>query len=288
MTESEIDLDFLCNCLREAGTLALAHYENARGGQMRAELKADHSPVTAADRQVEALLIERIQARYPDHLILSEESGLHPAIKNSTREASYAWVLDPIDGTRAFASGLPVWGISAGVLHVTTAAGALRASAPASPGEAVWRPTAGGFYLPVTGELYSGTTREAWYNQDRMRPLETFDPDNPLTFLGVPSEFHHHFKINAPRIRSMGSTAAHLAYVASGAAAGMLTRTTSLWDIAGVLPLAQAVGVELAYLSGRKFDPAELLDGSSIREPLLAGMPAAFDTLRQWVQVLPE
>ena len=268
MTEVEIDLDFLCNCLREAGTLALAHYENARGGQMRAELKADRSPVTAADRQVEALLIERIQARYPDHLILSEESGLHPALKGSAREASFAWALDPIDGTRAFASGLPVWGISAGVLRGG-------------------RPYAGGFYLPVTGELYSGTTWEAWYNQRPMHPLEAFDPDNPLTFLGVPSEFHHHFKISAPRIRSMGSTAAHLAYVASGAAAGMLTRTTSLWDIAGVLPLAQAVGIELAYLSGRKFDPAELLDGSSIREPLLAGMPGAFDTLRQWVQALP-
>ena len=263
MIGEEIDLDFICACLREAGALALAQY-----GQMKAELKADRSPVTAVDRQVEAMLIERIQARYPGHLILSEESGLHPALKGSAGEASFAWALDPIDGTRAFASGLPVWGISAGVLR-----GGL--------------PYAGGFYLPVTGELYSGTTREAWYNQRPMPRLETFDPDNPLTFLGVPSEFHHYFKIGAPRIRSMGSTAAHLAYVASGAAVGMLTRTTSLWDIAGVLPLAQAVGVELSYLSGRKFDPAELLDGRSIREPLLAGLPAAFDALRRWIQVLP-
>jgi len=267
MTEAEIDLDFLCDCLREAGTLALAQFRLSRG-LMSAELKADRSPVTAVDRQVETLLIERIQACYPDHLILSEESGLHSARIDSAREARFAWALDPIDGTRAFASGLPVWGISAGVLRNG-------------------RPYAGGFFLPVTGELYSGTTREAWYNQRPMRRLETFDPDNPLTFLGVPSEFHHHFKINAPRIRSMGSTAAHLAYVATGAAAGMLTRTISLWDIAGVLPLAQAVGVELTYLSGRKFDPAELLDGRSIREPLLAGMPAAFEVLRRWVQVLP-
>ena len=270
MTEAEIDLDFLCTCLREAGALALAQY-----GQMTAELKADRSPVTAVDRQVEDLLIERIQARYPDHLILSEESGLHPALRETAGKASFAWALDPIDGTRAFASGLPVWGISAGVLRATPGS---RTSA--------WQPYAGGFFLPVTGELYFGTTREAWHNQRPLRRLESFDPDNPLTFLGVPSEFHHYFKINAPRIRSMGSTAAHLAYVATGAAAGMLTRTTSLWDIAGVLPLAQSVGVELAYLSGRKFDPAELLDGHSIREPLLAGMPDAFDTLRRWVQVL--
>jgi len=280
MTDTEIDLDFLCDCLREAGALALMQrelshpfgcargVESAKRGQMSAELKADRSPVTAVDRQVEALLIERIQARYPEHLILSEESGLHPALQGTLGETGFAWALDPIDGTRAFASGLPVWGISAGVLR-----GGL--------------PYAGGFFLPVTGELYAGTTTEAWYNQLPMQKPEAFDPDNALTFLGVPSEFHHHFKINAPRIRSMGSTAAHLAYVAAGAAAGMLTRTTSLWDIAGVLPLAQAVGVELAYLSGRKFDPAELLDGGSIREPLLAGMPDAFETLRRWVQVLP-
>jgi myo-inositol-1(or 4)-monophosphatase len=263
MTGMEIDLDFLCACLREAGALALA-----QRGQMSAELKADRSPVTAVDRQVEALLIERIQSRYPDHLILSEESGLHPALRGTAGETRFAWALDPIDGTRAFASGLPVWGISAGVLRGG-------------------RPYAGGFYLPVTGEIYYGTTAQAWYNQRPVPPLETFNPDNPLTFLGVPSEFHHYFKISAPRIRSMGSTAAHLAYVATGAAAGMLTRTTSLWDIAGVLPLAQAAGVELAYLSGRKFDPAELLDGRSIHEPLLAGMPAAFIVLRRWVQVLP-
>jgi myo-inositol-1(or 4)-monophosphatase len=271
MTEAEIDLNFLCACLREAGELALMQRELPFGstehGQMEVELKADRSPVTAVDRQVETLLIERIQARYPDHLILSEESGLHPGLHDPAGTTGFAWALDPIDGTRAFASGLPVWGISAGVLRAG-------------------RPYAGGFFLPVTGELYFGTTQEAWYNQHPLRRLESFDPDDPLTFLGVPSEFHLHFKISAPRIRSMGSTAAHLAYVATGAAAGMLTRTTSLWDIAGVLPLAQAAGVELAYLSGRKFDPAELLDGHPIREPLLAGMPAAFDALRRWVQVL--
>jgi myo-inositol-1(or 4)-monophosphatase len=268
MTTEDIDLEFIRDCLREAGALALAQFKRA-DGPMNAELKADRSPVTAVDRQVEALLIERIQARYPEHLILSEESGLHSALKDSAKDAGFAWALDPIDGTRAFASGLPVWGISAGVLRDG-------------------KPYAGGFFLPVTGELYAGTTGAAWYNQRPMQKPEAFDPNNPLIFLGVPSEFHHYFIISAPRIRSMGSTAAHLAYVATGAAAGMLTRTTSLWDIAGVLPLAQAMGVELAYLSGRKFDPAELLEGGSIREPLLAGMPAAFETLRRWVQVLPE
>jgi len=267
MSNQEIDLDFIRACLREAGELALALREVRERGQMAFALKADRTPVTAVDRQVEKLLIERIQARYPDHLILSEESGLHPG-NTQAGESEYAWALDPIDGTRAFASGLPVWGISAGVLRNG-------------------RPYAGSFYLPMTGELYSGTTEAAWYNRQRLPRLEGVDPFSPLAFLAVPSEFHLQFKVTAPRIRSMGSTAAHLAYVASGAAAGMLTRSTSLWDIAGVLPLAQAAGVELRYLSGRPFDPAELLGGESIHEPLLASHPAVFEVLRGWIQVNP-
>lgn len=268
MPENEIDLSFLCDLLREAGRLALG-----QRGQWIAESKADHSPVTVVDRQVETLLIERIAARYPEHLILSEESGLRVTDlmtgSGAGGQAEYAWAIDPIDGTRAFASGLPVWGISAGVLRNG-------------------RPWAGGFYLPVTDEMYWGSFDEshepdgpaqAWYNQQRISRLAAPDPDSMLTFLAVPSEFHHHFEVTAPRIRSMGSTAAHLAYVATGAALGMLTRKTNLWDIAGVLPLAQAVGVKLVYLSGRPFSAGELLDGLPIREALVAAHPDALPEL---------
>ncbi len=257
MTTAAIDLSFLCALLREAGALAL----NQRG-QMTAEVKADLSPVTAVDRQMEAFLIDRISQQYPQHLILSEESGLQA---HSGSEAEFAWALDPIDGTRAFATGLPIWGISAGILRHG-------------------KPYAGGFYLPVTGELYWGTTQEAWCNDRRLSPLGPTDPNSPLTFLGVASNFHCHFDITAPRIRSLGSTAAHLAYVATGASVGMLVRTTNLWDIAGVLPLAQAVGVELVYLSGRSFFAGDLLDGRPVREPLIAGAPSAMKYLHQWIK----
>ena len=64
----------------------------------------------------------------------------------------------------------------------------------------------------------------------------------------------------------------------------MLVNTTNLWDLAGVLPLAQAVGVELEYLSGRPFQAGDLLDGRPIREPLLAGAPSAFELLRGWMK----
>jgi len=67
-------------------------------------LKSDKSPVTAADRAVEAAIREAIAARYPDHGILGEEQG------RERLDAEVVWVVDPIDGTRSFITGYPLWG----------------------------------------------------------------------------------------------------------------------------------------------------------------------------------
>ena len=68
------------------------------------EQKADRTPVTVADRQVEVHLRELIESSYPSHGIIGEEFG------SSNTDAEYVWVLDPIDGTRAFICGLPLFG----------------------------------------------------------------------------------------------------------------------------------------------------------------------------------
>ncbi|MGF6712482.1 inositol-phosphate phosphatase/L-galactose 1-phosphate phosphatase/histidinol-phosphatase [Luteibacter sp. W1I16] len=67
-------------------------------------LKGDMSPVTAVDRGVESMLRERIELAWPSHGLLGEEYG-------ATRmDAEYVWSIDPIDGTRSFISGWPLWG----------------------------------------------------------------------------------------------------------------------------------------------------------------------------------
>jgi len=66
--------------------------------------KADESPVTVADRAVEAMIRERIEAKYPEHGIAGEEFG------RVRLDAEYVWSLDPIDGTKAFISGSPLFG----------------------------------------------------------------------------------------------------------------------------------------------------------------------------------
>jgi len=67
-------------------------------------------PVTQADRNAEHKLREMIAAAYPDHGIVGEEYGAHNA------DAAHCWVIDPIDGTRAFMCGLPVWGTLIGLM----------------------------------------------------------------------------------------------------------------------------------------------------------------------------
>jgi histidinol phosphatase-like enzyme (inositol monophosphatase family) len=75
------------------------------------EAKGDASPVTEADRQAELAIRDLLRARFPDHGIWGEEFG------PERQDAEWLWVLDPIDGTRAFVTGRPLFGTLIGLLH---------------------------------------------------------------------------------------------------------------------------------------------------------------------------
>lgn len=96
-------------------------------------------PVTAADRNAEAAMRRLIGQTYPGHGIVGEEYGAE------REDADFVWVLDPIDGTRAFITGLPVWGTLIGLLHQG-------------------RPILGMMAQPFTGERYAGDGSRAWYS----------------------------------------------------------------------------------------------------------------------------
>ena len=95
-------------------------------------------PVTIADRAAEQAMRGLIEASYPAHGIVGEEFG------NVREEAEYVWVLDPIDGTRAFITGLPVWGVLIGLLHHGV-------------------PVLGMMAQPFTRERFAGDGNRAWY-----------------------------------------------------------------------------------------------------------------------------
>jgi myo-inositol-1(or 4)-monophosphatase len=241
--------------LKEAGKFALAQQSF-----LNTSLKTDDTLVTNVDHHIEALLFEHIFQTYPGHQILSEEGSNH------RHAGEFLWAIDPIDGTRAYISGLPVWGISVGILKQG-------------------KPYAGFFHMPATGEMYWGTNDKGFFNNRPMPPRDNVDLQDRLAFIAVPSNAHNHYKISFGRLRSLGSTAAHLAYVARGVATAALTRNLYLWDIAAVLPLFNATGISLVYLSGRKFNAEELLDGRRSPEPLIAAPASIIEEVRALIQL---
>ena len=243
--------------VEEAGQIAL-HYFNV----VEARVTADHSVVTAADEEIEALLRQRITEAYPDHGIIGEEQG------GRLNGAEYLWAIDPIDGTSGFVQGLPVWGISVGLLQRAV-------------------PILGCFYMPLVRE---------WYEVDRAGPatfngqpmaVATRNVLDPEAWICVPSNVHRRYIVDYPgKVRSLGSMAAYLCYVARGTASGAIIGRPKIWDLAAGLAILQRAGGEVRHLlSGTPLDVPALLPARLPPEPLVAGSPAAVALLRERIRL---
>ena len=102
------DFDFVKAAVLEAGDLARRCY-----GRAAVTVKPDRSLVTEADVAVQKFLREKLEGRFPQDGLVGEEEGLRKPAAPGAR----TWVIDPIDGTAAFSAGLPVWGISVGIVE---------------------------------------------------------------------------------------------------------------------------------------------------------------------------
>jgi myo-inositol-1(or 4)-monophosphatase len=233
-----------------AGVLALGHLPRAL-----AERKPDRTLVTQADRDVEAFLASELSRLMPDASIVGEEGATR------TGPGPYRIVIDPIDGTSAFISALPTWCVAIGIL-----AGA--------------EPVAGVVYLPATGETYSARDGRAWWNGSPLPPLAVSRrPSDP--FVLVHSKAHLRHRLAYPgKVRSLGSTAYHVALVARGAADAALIGRPHLWDVVAPGALLAAVGGRYEYLSGEPLDLLALIDGHRARDHVLAGLPRTLSALR--------
>ncbi len=107
--------------------------------EIRMEYKADESPVTTADREAEKALRALINRQYPRHGIMGEELG------NEKEDAEFIWTLDPIDGTIAFTTGVPLFGTLVGLLHNR-------------------KPIAGMIHQPITDLTCIGTSDQTTLN----------------------------------------------------------------------------------------------------------------------------
>ena len=154
--------------LVEAGEIALRWFRS----DVEAEDKGGdrgYDPVTIADRDIEQLLRERITAAYPDHEVVGEEAG------SSGPPGRYRWLLDPIDGTKAFVTGSPLWGTLVGLLDDGL-------------------PVAGWIHQPYLEETFVGIAgRGAWMERRGSRhPLRTRQGvglDDAVVYCTTPTMF---------------------------------------------------------------------------------------------------
>lgn len=143
---------------QESGDLILRHF---RASDLATEFKADASPVTLADREAELLLRQKIGERFPEHGILGEEFA------PEREDAEYVWLIDPIDGTKSFVAGVPLFGT---ILCL----------------QQNERPLLGAIHLPaLQGQLLVGDGTEARLNG---KPVAIRPPGPPKTRILLTSD----------------------------------------------------------------------------------------------------
>jgi myo-inositol-1(or 4)-monophosphatase len=206
---------------RESGDFIKPLY---RQPSVLVETKADRSPVTIADRGAEELMRARIAKRFPTHGIIGEEFGSERA------DAEFVWVLDPVDGTKAFITGLPLWGTLIALLHEG-------------------QPVLGCIHQPVLEQLVLGDGRTTQLNTRtvRCRPttcvedstLLTSDPLTPAK-LQDGAAFDA-LQQRAKLVRTWGDCYGYL-LLATGWADIALDPTMNPWDIAALVPIVRGAG----------------------------------------------
>ena len=216
----------------QAGEVTLRYF----GERVPAEAKGDGSPVTRADREAEQLLRKGIRRRFPGHGILGEEFG------EEGSGAAVRWILDPIDGTRSFMRGVPLYGVLVGIEAAGVPVVGV-AHFPALHGETVSAARGLGCRRDGRPTSVSGTTvlsGAAVLTTDPERIL-----DAPTTAAGW-----RRLAGAADLARSWGDAWGHI-LVATGRAEVMIDPVLSAWDAAPLLPILQEAGGRFTDLRGR-------------------------------------
>jgi fructose-1,6-bisphosphatase/inositol monophosphatase family enzyme len=254
------DAGDIISVLRAAGQRALTHFRH-----VTPTIKANRTYVTQADIEVQAFLREALERRFPDDGIIGEEDDL----AKTPRHGDRYWVIDPIDGTASFVRGFPEWGIAVGLLTPRRAIG-------------------GFFYLPCTNDLfYARPDGSVWRNDDRLM-LPRPEPESREAVLLAGARIHQRYHIDPAyggKIRSLGSTIAHLCYVAGGSADAAFVPRVPIWDLAAGLAVVLLNGGVAEYLDGAPVALADLLQARQSDREMLVGHPDAVAWYRQWITI---
>jgi histidinol-phosphatase len=226
-TEIKARLAWALGAARDAGTFILKHYQSAT---LAVERKKDSSPVTLADRGAEELLRQSIGRTFPADGILGEEFGEQPGTNG------WRWILDPLDGTKSFIYGVPLFGTLIGA-------------------EFEGRCVLGVCHFPALNETAWGATGQGafWQTSDgRPRParvspvadfsqaLFCFTTVQGFSRIGRPDAFDALVSRSAIA-RGWGDCYGHI-LVATGRAEVMVDPLMNAWDAAALVPIVQEAG----------------------------------------------
>jgi inositol-phosphate phosphatase/L-galactose 1-phosphate phosphatase/histidinol-phosphatase len=213
-----------------AGAVVLSYFRK----KVDVEDKKDDSPVTIADRQSEAIMRELIGQNAPDHGILGEEYG------PENIGAEWVWVLDPIDGTKAFITGKPSFGILIALLHFGT-------------------PVLGIIDQPVTGERWMGASgRPSTLNGERVLCRPCDDLSKAYLYATTPDMFHGPDIASWERLKKAvklpryGADCYAAGLLASGFVDLMVEASLQPYDYLALVPVIEGAGGVITDWEGGK------------------------------------
>ncbi len=251
---------FAAELARAAGKIAMEDF-----GSVATVLKADGSEVTKTDTAVQDMIARCVSERYGDHALIGEETTGTDAGGTDPAQARYCWILDPLDGTRNYVRGFPVFATSIAVLERG-------------------RPVVGVIRWHHTGQVFAATatTHTALDGEPvhvSRRPLD----DNLL--VGAQLGAHHATKeivrpwLGRWAVRTLGATALQLALVSSGGLDLAYAKDCSIWDLAAGALLVERAGGICTGVRGEPLFPVDPATCAVTNYPFIAGGPNAHRAL---------
>jgi len=215
-------LEFATESAYQAGRLTLGYFHTA----LLPEYKADASPVTKADKEAENLIRQRIEKRYPHHSIIGEEYG-----ESTNRDAEFRWFIDPIDGTKSYVRGVPLYAVLIGL-------------------EIAGIVAVGAAYYPALDEMLAAASGlGCWWNGRRAHVSTVTDLKQAIVTTTDLGNFEHCQREEAWKrlqqafaYRTGWGDAYGYLLVATGRAELMLDPAMSVWDCAPFPPILTEAG----------------------------------------------
>ncbi len=249
---------FAIDVTRRLGEEAMTFY-----GKGDPTVKFDEELITKAEIHLAEFFQNALHQNYPQHQVFRSVSK---DTEYTHEEKRYLWIFDPLDGVSNFQAGIPVWGISLALF------------------ENFW-PIFGAVYLPATGDLFYASAGGKAFRNDLEIHVSNLENINDESLMFIYSRFHHDFNASFPgKIFNMGSTAAHMCYIATGRADVAIISHESYQGLAAAQIIIEAAGGKIFKMDGSEFHLADYLDGQKIEERLMVLAPGIYSQIRSCIQ----